>query len=130
MTLSPDGESIEVATLINRDTKEDLSKLMNLFHAIMAVLDSDLCTLTMFKLSPFILNNTGLNLQCLRNKFTNELIESDGKMPEPPETTCIPDKTRETMFLSESMELEIPYQQILSNPNLDFRDMASIGVKI
>ena len=74
MTLSPDGESIEVSTLISRDSQEDLSDLMSLFHAIMAVLDSDLCSLTMFKLSPFILNNTGLNLQCLRNKFTNELI--------------------------------------------------------
>ena len=73
MTLSPDGESIEVSTLISRDSQEDLSDLMSLFHAIMAVLDSDLCSLTMFKLSPFILNNTGLNLQCLRNKFTNEL---------------------------------------------------------
>ena len=51
-------------------------------------------------------------------------------MPEPPETTCIPDKTRETMFLSESMELEIPYQQLLNNPNLEFRDMAAIGVRI
>ena len=51
-------------------------------------------------------------------------------MPEPPETTCIPDKTRETMFLSESMKLEIPYQQLLSNPNLEFRDMAAIGVRI
>ena len=121
---------IEVSTLINRKSKEDLSDLMSLFHAIMAVLDSDLCSLTLFKLSPFILNNTGLNLQCLRNKFTNELIESEGKMPEPPETTCIPDKTRETMFLSESMELEIPYQQLLNNPNLDFRDMAAIGVRI
>ena len=120
----------EVSTLINRKSKEDLSDLMSLFHAIMAVLDSDLCSLTLFKLSPFILNNTGLNLQCLRNKFTNELIESEGKMPEPPETTCIPDKTRETMFLSESMELEIPYQQLLNNPNLDFRDMAAIGVRI
>ena len=74
MTLSPDGESVEVSTLISRDSQEDLSNLMSLFHAIMAVLDSDLCSLTMFKLSPFILNNTGLNLQCLRNKFTNELI--------------------------------------------------------
>ena len=119
-----------MSTLINRKSKEDLSDLMSLFHAIMAVLDSDLCSLTLFKLSPFILNNTGLNLQCLRNKFTNELIESEGKMPEPPETTCIPDKTRETMFLSESMELEIPYQQLLNNPNLDFRDMAAIGVRI
>ena len=74
MTLSPDGESVEVSTLISRHSQENLSDLMSLFHAIMAVLDSDLCSLTMFKLSPFILNNTGLNLQCLRNKFTNELI--------------------------------------------------------
>ena len=38
MTLSPDGESIEVSTLISRDSQEDLSDLMSLFHAIMAVL--------------------------------------------------------------------------------------------
>ena len=38
MTLSPDGESVEVSTLISRDSQEDLSDLMSLFHAIMAVL--------------------------------------------------------------------------------------------
>ena len=51
-------------------------------------------------------------------------------MPEPPETTCIPDKTRERFFLSENMASVIPYQQLLSNPNLAFRDMAAIGIKV
>lgn len=130
MTLSNDGESIEVRTLIHRQNMHNLSKLMDLFHAIMAVMDADLCSLTMFKLSPFVLNSTGQNLACLRNKYTNELVESDRKMPDPPETTCIPDTTRETKFLSENMACTVPYQQLLLNTFLDFRDMAAIGVKV
>ena len=57
-------------------------------------------------------------------------MESDGSMPDPPETACFPDRTRETHFLSENMCVSVPYQQLLSNENLQFRDMGSVGVRI
>ena len=132
MCLSSDGESIEIRTLMTRQEEDlhDLYCLMNVFHAIMAVCDADLCTLTNFKHSPFNLNNTGTNIVVLRNRYTTDLMEADGKMPEPPETTCIPDRTRETHFLSEAMTEAVPSTQLLNNDNLDFRDMAAIGMAI
>lgn len=130
LCLSSDGESVEVRTLMTKENDlSDVFCLMNVFHAIMAVLDSDLCTLTLFKHSPFNLNTTNQNIVCLRNKFTTDLIEAKGNLPEPPETTCIPDKTRETHFLSENMAESVPFQQLLNNDNLAFRDMAAVGVR-
>ena len=130
MTLSKDGESIEIRILMTKEELTDLCSLMNVFHACMAILDMDLCSLTMFKHSPFNLNNTGQNIVCLRNRYSTDLVESEGQMPDPPETTCIPDRTRETHFLSENMAATVPYQQLLNNENLDFRDMASLGVRL
>ena len=99
MCLSSDGECIEVRTIMTRNGLHDLYSLMNVFHAVMAVCDSDLCTLTHFKHSPFNLNDTGANIVVLRNRYSTDLIDSEGKMPEPPETTCIPDRTRYVLML-------------------------------
>ena len=130
MALSNDGESVEVRIIMTKEDLTDLCSLMNVFHAIMAVCDADLCSITMFKHSPFNLNNTGQNIVCLRNRYSTDLLESDGNMPDPPETACFPDRTRETHFLSENMSVSVPYQQLLSNEKLDFRDMGAVGIRL
>ena len=68
MCLTSNSEFIEVRTLMTRAAQHDLEGLMNVFHAVMAVCDSDLCSLTLFKHSPFNLNNTGANIVVLRNR--------------------------------------------------------------
>ncbi len=148
MTLSNDGESIEVRPLMSEETIS-VDNLRTLFHSIMAVLNLDICQvkqtenkraiasfqqafalfqITHYKNSPFFLNPTENTVVVLRNKFTKELMEAGERMPNPPAMACEPDTTRETHFLSEEMTDAVPSDQLLVNRNLQPRDMAAVGV--
>ena len=127
MTLSNDGESIELKYLMHR-SNITLVAMQEVFHAVMSVTETDAKTLISEKVSPMHIIE-GNEIYKLRNMLTKEIMANNNEMPDPKKPSCLPCETAETHFISEDME-EIPNEQLLLNPNLDPIDFAAVGVHI
>lgn len=126
MTLSGDGESVEIQYLLHR-RDITLTGLQTLFHGAMSVLELDFKTFLSDKGSPIaVIPSTQVPL--LRNKYSKEIIDEGKGMLEESKPVCMPEKTRETHFISEQME-SVPHSQLILNPKLKPRDFAAIGLQ-
>ncbi|TRY68908.1 hypothetical protein TCAL_12788 [Tigriopus californicus] len=126
MTLSGDGESIEIKYLVHR-SDITISGIQNLFHGVMSVLELDFKTFLSDKGSPIAVIPSP-QVPLLRNKFSKEIIDEDKGMLEESKPVCVAEKTRETHFISEQME-SVPYSQLIVNANLQPRDFGAIGLQ-
>ncbi len=136
MTLSKDGESVEVNYLVHRNNIT-LENLQDLLHHVLCVVETDLFTFLSDRASPvqisppgnwnltfksptmiffnlWILFGSTDQLPLLRNRFTKEIISSGRQQPSLSIPLCNgPFKTQEINFISDKMLDDIPFNQVL-----------------
>ena len=127
LTLSPDGESIEVCPLLERNniTLETMRKLI---HALLSVLSIDLKTFVQEKSCPVHLFEVK-HMHLLKDKLTRDLLKVNNVLPEATRPLCNPVSSTETDFLDEGMSEDIPHDQLLVNENLVASDLGAVGVQ-
>jgi hypothetical protein len=127
LTLSNDGQSIEVRQIMHKDNIT-LEGIIELFHYSAAVTGVTVKDLVSEHCSPVALIPSS-KMPTLRNAYSKEVIANEYQLPDPPKLLCLSDTTsREEDFLSSEMADLIPYGQLLINADLSMRDTAAIGV--
>ncbi len=128
MSLSQDGESVEVRELMRRDDVT-VDGLIRLFHYVSAVAGVNCFTEVINERSSPVALVPCNKLVTLRNVFSKEIVANGLSVPELPEPLCRIVRSAEQEFLSTDMDGFLTSGQLLSNPGLAIRDTAAVGVR-
>ena len=127
LTLSQDGESVEVCHILERKNI-NLEDVRRLLHSVLSVISVDLKTFVQEKSCPVHLFEVK-HMHLLKDKLTRDLMELKNVLPEPANPICVPISSTESQFIDEGMSSEIPAEQLLVNENLVSSDLAAVGVQ-
>ncbi len=128
LTVGENRECVEVRPLMARDNI-NLQDLRELLHAILAVTGASMKDILSDKGSAISVISYNRNLLTLRNRYSKEIIANNNQMPEAPKPICFPGKSKESHFLSATMEEEVPADQILVNFDLAPVDMSAVALE-